>query len=362
MDQITDALGLLDLMPHPAFCVRDGIIIKANAAAAACGIEADADVRGMLETGSDEYDEFQGGCLYLNLNIAGAILGASVTRHQDCDIFCLEQDADNRELQAMALASRELRKPLTSVMTTAQKLFPLSGINDDPAAQEQITRLNRGLFQMLRVIENMSDANRYAAADAARQELRDICAVLQEAFDKASAMVEHTGLTLEYEGFPTAVYTLTDSEKLEKAVYNIISNAIKFTPAGGSIRAKLTRRGNRLYLSICDSGSGIAENLRGSIFSRYSRPPCLEDGRFGIGLGMVLIRSAAALHGGAVLVDQPDDRGTRITMSLSIRTDSGDQVRSPQKNIDFTGGWDPCLVAFAESLPAELYIPPKKEK
>lgn len=362
MDQFTDALGLLDLMPHPAFCVRDGIIVRVNTAAAAHGIEADAEIGGILETGADEYSEFQGGCLYLNLNIAGESLGASITRYQDYDIFCLEQEADNRELLAMALASRELRKPLTSVMTTAQKLFPLSGADNDPATIERITRLNRGLFQMLRVIENMSDANRYATAGTTRQELRDVCGILQETFDKAAVMVEHTGLTLEYEGFPMAVYTLVDSEKLERAVFNIISNAIKFTPQGGSIRAKLTRRGSRLYLTIQDSGSGIAESLRGSIFSRYTRPPCLEDGRFGIGLGMVLIRSAAALHGGTVLVDQPEMGGTRITMSLSIHPGSDDQVHSPIRKIDYTGGWDPCLVAFAESLPAELYVPPQKDE
>ena len=359
MDQFMDALGLLDLMTHPAFCVKDGIIIKTNSAAAVHGIENGARVAPLLETGTEEYSEFQGGCLYLNLNLNGESLGASVTRVREHDIFCLEQDADNRELQAMALASRELRKPLTSVMTTAQKLFPLSGAEGDPEAAEQAARLNRGLFQMLRVIENMSDANRYATADTRSQELLDVCALFQEAFDKAVAMVAHTGLTLEFENFPEPVYTLADGEKLSRAVFNIISNAIKFTPRGGSIRAKLTRRGKKLYLTVRDSGSGIGENLCSSIFSRYARQPGLEDGRFGIGLGMVLIRSAAALHGGTVLVEGSEGSGTRIIMSLSVRTaeGAGSEVRSPRHRIDYAGGWDPCLVALSETLPAELYGP-----
>ena len=360
MDQFMDALGLLDLMTHPAFCVKDGSIIKTNPAAAVHGIETGAQLAGLLETGAEEYSEFQGGCLYLNLNINGESLGASVTRVQEYDVFCLEQEADNRELQAMALASRELRKPLNSVMTTAQKLFPLTAADGDPVAAEQVARLNRGLFQMLRVIENMSDANRYTTADTGRQELLDICGVLREAFDKAAAMVEHTGLTLEFENYPEPLYTLADSEKLTRAVFNIISNAIKFTPKGGSIRAKLTHRGNKLYLTVQDSGSGIAENLCSGIFSRYTRQPGLEDGRFGIGLGMVLIRAAAALHGGTVLVSGSDGSGTRIIMSLSIRTaeGSGSEVCSPRHRIDYAGGWDPCLVTLSESLPAELYSPP----
>lgn len=359
MDQFTDALGLLEKIATPAFCVRDGIITKTNQAAVACMIEPDTPIAGLLEAGAEEYAQLKGGCLYLNLNIGGESLGASVLRMGDTDVFCVEQDADNQELQAMALASRELRKPLTSVMITAQKLFPMAGADSDPETLRQVTRLNRGLFQMLRVIENMSDANRYVTAGIDRQEVRDIAAVISEIFDKAAALVEYTGLTLEYEGYPEAILCLTDAEKLERAIFNIVSNAVKFTPAGGTIQAKLTRRGSRLYLTVTDSGSGIARQLKSSIFSRYTRQPGLEDDRFGIGLGMVLIRSAAALHGGTVLVDQPRGKGTRITMSLAIRTGNPGQVHTPRQQIDYTGGWDHSLVELSEVLPTELYNPAK---
>ncbi|MBR3973683.1 MAG: HAMP domain-containing histidine kinase [Oscillospiraceae bacterium] len=359
MDQFTDALGLLDKITTPAFCVRNGMITNTNQAAAACMIEADTPIASILETGAEEYPQLNGGCLYLNLNIEGISLGASVVRMDDIHIFCVEQDADNRELQAMALASRELRKPLTSVMITAQKLFPMENADADPDVLDQITRLNRGLFQMLRVIENMSDANRYTAAGTTRQEVRDITAVIGEIFDKAATMVEHTGLTLEYKGYPEAILCLTDAEKLERAIFNIVSNAVKFTPAGGSIQAKLTRRDNKLYLTVTDSGSGIAEQLKGSIFSRYTRRPGLEDDRFGIGLGMVLIRSAAALHGGTVLVDHPRGKGTRITVSLAIRPGNPNQVSTPRQKIDYSGGWDHSLVELSDVLPTELYKPHK---
>jgi len=357
MDQFTDALGLLEKIATPAFCVSNGIITNINQAAAACMLEANTPVADILETGDEEYAQLKDGCLYLNLNISGESLGASVIRMGENHIFCVEQDADNRELQAMALASRELRKPLTSVMITAQKLFPLEGA--DPETFDQVTRLNRGLFQMLRVIENMSDANRYATAVTTRQEIRDITAVIGEIFDKAAALVEHTGLTLSFEGHPEAVMCLTDAEKLERAIFNMVSNAVKFTPAGGSIQAKLTRRGSKLFLTVTDSGSGIAEHLRGSIFSRYTRQPGLEDDRFGIGLGMVLIRSAAALHGGTVLVDQPRGKGTRITMSLAVRPGNPNQVSTPRQKIDYSGGWDHSLVELSEVLPTKLYKPNK---
>ena len=359
MDQFMDALGLLDLIKHPAFCVKDGVIIKVNSAAAAYDIAPNNPIGDILETGAEEYSEFESGCLYLTLQVSGIRLGASVTRMQEYDVFCVEQDADNRELQAMALASGELRKPLSSIMTTAQKLFPLTGTDDDPAIAEQVARLNRGLFQMLRVIENMSDANRYTDADSAHHQMQNLSGLIRETFEKAATLVEHTGLTLEYTGPEEAIYGLADGEKLERAIFNMLSNAIKFSPKGGCVRAKLTRRNSKLYLIMEDSGSGIAESLRSSIFSRYSRQPALEDGRFGIGLGMVLIRSAAALHGGTVLVDGRQDSGTRIIMSLAIRTDDSGMLRTSRRQIDYSGGWDAGLVALAENLPAELYIPTK---
>jgi len=355
MEQIQNALGMLDLMTQPAFCVRDGNIIKANPAAAALLIETGISVQSLLQTGAEEYASFCDGCLYLTLSIAGHSVGASVFRMQDFDVFCIEQNDMDERLQAMALAAKELREPLGSIMTIADKLFP-EAANEDPKTQEQVSHMNRGLFQLLRIISNMSDAGRYAADTGIRQEVRNICAVVDEIFQRATALTEHTAVSLRYTGCPESIYTLVDVQKLERMVFNILSNALKFTPAGGSIDAKLTRHGTKMYLSICDSGSGIGENQKGNVFSRYLRQPGLEDSRHGLGLGMVLIRSTAALHGGTVLIDHPENAGTRVTVSLSIR--QGDAtLRSPRMRIDYAGERDHGLIELSDVLPAHLYDP-----
>lgn len=357
MEQLNDAMGMLDLMVCPAFCVRDGHVFKVNPAAQGRMIAEGTAVSALLETGREEYDAFTGGCLYLSLNLSGTVCGASVTRMKEFDVFCLESDSS--ELQAMALAAQELRGPLANIMTAADQLFPNSSLNHDPAAREQAARINRGLFQMLRVISNMSDASRYSSDTVGRQETHNICALLEEVFSKASALVEHTGLSLTYTGIPEDIYCLADAEKLERAVLNIISNAIKFTPKGGCIEAKLIRRDQKLYLTICDSGNGIPDALQSSVFTRYLRSPALEDGRFGIGLGMVLIRAAAAIHGGTVLIDRPDGVGTRITLSLSIRQSNGSKLRSHVLRVDYAGERDHGLIELSDTLPAALY---QKEK
>ncbi len=355
MERISDAMGMLDLMVRPGFFVKDNRIVKVNRSAAGNLINEGTDISDLLVTGKEEYAAFEDGCLYLTLSVAGQIRGASVTRMGDLDVFILEQEADQTELQAMALAAQELREPLSNVMTTADRLFPIAALQDDPATQEQVARLNRGLFQMLRVISNMSDANRYSTTQLSSQEVVDVGSLLKEVFSKAQSLVRHAGITLTYTDLQDPIYTLADSEKLERAVLNILSNAIKFTPKGGTIEASLTRRGNMLYLTVLDNGSGIPENIKGTIHSRYLRGPVLDDGRFGIGLGMVLIRSAATHHGGTVLIDHPSRTGTRITMTLAIRQNQSGTLRSSIHRFDYAGERDHALLELSGNLPHELY-------
>ena len=348
--------GMLDLIAQPAFCVQSGVITRANRAAQGRLIAEGTDINDLIKIGAEEYREFAGGCLYLTLTLNGRGCGATVSRVEDQDVFVLEQEADQTELQTMALAARELRGPLSNVMAIADQLFPMVNTEDDPAARQQIAQINRGLFQMLRVIGNMSDAARYTGPAAPQQETMDICALLDEIFARAQELVHHGNIELRYTTLRESIYCSVDAEKLERAVLNIISNAVKFTPAGGSIDARLTRRGRKLYLRIQDSGAGITSPLLGSLFSRYRREPALEDSRFGIGLGMVLIRAAAAAHGGTVLVDQPEGQGTRITMTMEINK-NGSCLRSPILRVDYAGERDHALIALADALPVSLYEP-----
>jgi len=171
----------------------------------------------------------------------------------DFDVFILEQEADQQELQAMALAAQELRSPLTSIMTTAHQLFPLAASQNDPTTAEQIARLNRGLFQMLRVISNMSDAGRYHTTQTLRAETRELRAFFGEIFERAATLISHAGLSLCFTNLDEPLLCLADGEKLERAVLNILSNAIKFAPKGGKIDARLSQRGNKLYISVQDN-------------------------------------------------------------------------------------------------------------
>lgn len=353
MEQIEDIFTMLDQLDRPAFFVQDGRILRVNSAAERCLITAGTPIATILITGRQEYADLRSGCLHLTLSLSGEARGASVTRVGQFDMFALDQTEDNAELQAMALAAQELRQPLAGIMTVADRLFPIAGKEADPALQEQISRINRGLFQMLRIIGNMSDAYRYSRDASAAMQTRDISSLLSELFQQSAPLVSYAGVELQYTGLSGSVYGLVDAEKLERGVTNIISNAVKFSPKGSCIEAKLTRKGNLLYLTVQDGGSGVEKDLRGSVYTRYQRSPGIEDSRYGIGLGMVLVRAAAAMHGGTVLMEQGDKN--RVTMTIAIRQNTEGTVRSDRLLVDYAGERDHRLIELSDVLPPEVY-------
>lgn len=334
---------LIDLIPAPCFCVREGRIVACNPAAEHLLLPVGSPIAPVLATGAEEYAAFQGGSLYLTLNIGGTVFGASIERRDNTDYFLLEPEGWDQELTALALAARDLRSPLTGLYVAAETLT-------EKAAPEA-PQLNRELARMLRVIGNMSAA----ASPDFHPELLDVCALYREIFQKAAAQLEIAPRNLRYQVPDRAIFTLADPQLLERAVLNLLSNAAKFTAPNDTITCTLTRTGRMLRLTVQDPGTGIPQELRGSLFRRYLRQPTIEDGRHGIGLGLVLVRSAAARHGGTVLIDSPGSTGTRVTMTMEIRQDLPQRLRSPFLRVDYSCERDHGLIELSDVLPPECY-------
>ena len=201
----------------------------------------------------------------------------------------------------------------------------------------------------------MSDAAGYQENPEGSPELRDICAVLAEIFEKATVLAEQAGIALVFHNHCDTVITCIDGEKLERGIYNMLSNAIKFSEKGSRIDASLSRKGNKLFLTVTDYGRGIPSDLMGSVFSRHLRQAGVEESRHGIGLGMFMIRSAASAHGGTVLIEKGKDAGTKLTMTLAIRKDLQGNLSSSFLYPDYTGELDHALIELADILPADAF-------
>lgn len=350
MDERNEIATMLELMLQPAFRVENETITHVNQAAAGFYLQPGQQVLPLIASGQEEYQTMGSGCLYLELSLHGQKIGASILRMPEYDIFTLEQQASLPQLNAMALAAVELRRPLIGAMAIAEQMLPKLGQQEDV----QAAQMNRRLHQLLRVVNNMTDAAGYASAQTISMEYVGICSFLEEILQKTADLAQKANLQLEYSLPNTEIYTLVNTEKLERAVYNLLSNALKFAPSGSVIQVKLVCRNERLYFTVVNDHEQTVP--LSNIYNRFLRDPGYEDPRNGIGLGMVLVRTTATLHGGAVLVEQAEN-SIRITMTLKVSHPKDTVLRSPSLSIDYSGERDHCLIELSDVLPASVYDP-----
>lgn len=343
--------SFLEMIDRPAFTVCEGIITNCNQMAKNRLISQGKPVAELMLEGCEAYKNYTGGILYLTLQIGWIRCGATVVRQKDQDVFLMDRDADQAQLQAMSLAAQQLRIPLSNVMTIADCLFPEL---TESKQKEQAAQMRRALFQLMRLISNMADAERYTGLNDPTYENTELCCFLRDIFAKANTSLSETNVSLQFSCPSRPVFTIIDRERLERAVYNLLSNAVKFSKPGSCVIGKLTANGKMACLTVEDQGDGIASQVEGTLFHRYMREPAIEDSRFGLGLGMTMIRTAAAIHGGTVLLEQKE--GTRVAMTIAIRKHAPGPLRSPKLRIsDYAGGRDLGLLEFSETLPASSY-------
>lgn len=334
---------LLDQIPQPGFLVCDDHILYVNHAAAAMMLEPGQVFSALHSMDPEDYNDPQHTQICLTLSINGCRHCAVVTRMDDRDLILLDTPGEQEEFRSMALLSMELRGSLMQAITAAQQL--------EAGNEAASSKMNQNLMQMLRLVGNMSDISRYATSS--RMEMRDVDAFLLELFEKAQVLAGSRG-RITFEGLKKPVFSQIDPEQLERAVWNILSNSLKFLPKDGIVSAKLVQKGNMLRLTISDNGSGIPESVRASLFSRYLRQPGIEDSRLGFGLGLAIVRTVAANHGGTVLVSSKD-AGTSVTMTIALCQDNSSVFRSPIFRPDYSGGWDHGLVELSDCLGSEWY-------
>ncbi len=352
MKNISSFSRLLEWMNRPAFYVCEGIIRCVNQSARSRMISEGSAVAPMLGEFLSDYQKFTGGSLTLSLTLGPTNCLASVERIGEGDLFVLSPDSEEEDTRALALAAQQLRIPLNQAMNSADQLMA-NGSSSGPDAEQSFSSINHSLYQMLRIVLNMSDAYQRTSP---RMEIQDIPAVIHEVFSKCIALCQVAGVTLQFKNISQSVYALADSTLLERAVYNLISNALKHTAPGQTIDASLTRRGLRLYLTVLNPGTDHSLPVQVGSFSRFLREPGIEDSRNGLGLGMRLVQSAATAHGGTVLMEPQKDGGMKVTMSMTI-SQKTDTLHAPRMRIDYAGERNHALIELADLLPSRLYGP-----
>jgi light-regulated signal transduction histidine kinase (bacteriophytochrome) len=232
--------------------------------------------------------------------------------------FLGEQRAVRARDDLLAVVSHDLRSPLSVVLLQTEVMLHATGAGDE--AGEQVLR--RGVERIRRLAAHMKaltdDLVDLASIEAHRfalhlksVESRDL---IDEALLGASPLAEAKRITLAVESIDVPRLE-ADPERIFRVLSNLLGNAIKFTPEGGTITIRTERRGDDLSIAVADTGPGIAADQLPHIFERYWKAQSTSQP--GSGLGLYIARGIVEAHGGKIFAES-SDAGARFTFILPV--------------------------------------------
>jgi PAS domain S-box-containing protein len=219
----------------------------------------------------------------------------------------------------LATASHELRTPLNAILGWSQMLR--SGQLDPSGFSRAAEIIERNARAQVRLIEDILDGSRMITGKL-QLETRpvDMIALIRAALDAVRPAIDAKQLELTVELEADAGRVTGDFERLQQVLWNLVNNAIKFTPKGGRVHVRLERSGTSIHLSVKDSGKGIAADFLPHVFERFRQAEGTKSRRHGgLGLGLALVSHIVEAHGGTVRADSDGDgRGATFTVVLPV--------------------------------------------
>ena len=229
------------------------------------------------------------------------------------------REANRRKDDFLAMLAHELRNPLAPISTAAEMLKIFAG--DDPKVRKSSEVISRQVGHMTALVDDLLDVSRVTRGLVELQkELVDIKSVVSSAVEQARPLIEarRHALTVRMEASHAMV--LGDRTRLTQAIANLLNNAAKYTPQGGEITLAVTGTTKNVDISVIDNGIGIDGKLLPHVFDLFTQAERTPDrSQGGLGIGLALVKTMVALHGGAVTASS-DGPGTGSRFSLSLPT------------------------------------------
>jgi signal transduction histidine kinase len=219
----------------------------------------------------------------------------------------------------MAVVSHELRQPLNAAMAA----MALLDADVSPESVERASRvLRRQLLHMSTLLDGVLDMSRLSL-----QTLRlnrkpvDVRTVLREALDTVESAAERAGVHARINLPSTPVPVIADAGRLHQVFSNLLTNAVRYTPRGGSVTASIESDDAVATVTVADTGQGIAPGDLTNIFEPFWRGG--DSSTEGFGIGLALVRGIVELHGGSIAAfSEGRGKGARFCLTLPIATSS----------------------------------------
>lgn len=236
----------------------------------------------------------------------------------------LREQKRNQESQAanqakdifLATLSHELRTPLSAILGWVGLLRESK---TPQMVQRAVEVIERNAQAQAKLIDDILDMSRIISGKVALEmRIINIVAIVKAAIDSLRLAVEAKGIRLSAAYEIDAAWVLGDTERLQQVVWNLLSNALKFTPRGGAVEVKITGDEHTLRVTISDTGRGIEPDFLPFVFDPFRQADGSTTRRHGgLGLGLAIVRNLVEMHGGSVTATSAGEgKGSAFTVHL----------------------------------------------
>jgi PAS domain S-box-containing protein len=221
----------------------------------------------------------------------------------------------------LATLSHELRTPLSAVLLWAQMLHRAGPAPDPELYTEGLTAILSSAEAQKTLIEDLMDTSRIVTGKLRLQPRPvDLAGVVKDAVEAVTPAAGAKGVTIASDLDGAVGMVSADSDRLRQVFWNLLTNAVKFTPAGGRVNVGLWRRGNHVEMRVTDTGQGIDAAFLPQVFDAFRQGDGSSARRHGgLGLGLAVCKQLVELHGGTIGADSPGPGGgATFTVSLPL--------------------------------------------
>lgn len=247
----------------------------------------------------------------------------------------------------------QLRVALSDLHLAVQQLAPPQEREKDPELDAKAALLDQSYYRLLRLTNCLSAAFLLNSDEPLPLQDRDLVDLVGELCEKTAGLALLKGVQLRFICPMEHQICAVAPDALEQLMYHLLSNALKFTSAGGTITVELRVKGSLILLSVEDTGCGISEERLPTLFERYLMPSQLDPLPHGLGLGLPLCRRIAEGHGGSLMAESRVGKGSRFTLALPNKQVGGGVSDVP---FDYAGGFNRTLLALADALPVKAFL------
>jgi CheY-like chemotaxis protein len=253
----------------------------------------------------------------------------------------------------VAMVSHELRTPLNAILGWTELMLRNRG--DAALTARGLDVVARNTRLQTQVISDLLDISRIVSGRL-RLELQsvDLASVIEAATETVQHGADEKGIGITRQLDTTIGPMAGDPARLQQVVWNLLSNALKFTPKGGRVNVTLRRAGSQVEIVVEDNGAGIRSDFLPHVFDRFQQADASRTRRFGgLGLGLSIVKNLVELHGGRVRSESDGEgRGATFTVAIPL-TLSPDLRADPLEPQAAEAGWENVSLAHVRVLVVE---------